>query len=83
LVTGKREDFNVTRVKALTVPHQRLLDIVKRLGGVPTKHGTKRTFWDRVQEAWNQAVEPQDSVGGRVLERRYTRLIKKLGVPEL
>jgi hypothetical protein len=73
-----REDFNVTRVKALTVAHQRLLDIVKRLGGIPAKHGTKSAFWEQVRHAWNREVGREEYSEWRPLERKYKRLIKKL-----
>jgi hypothetical protein len=73
-----REDFNVTRVKALTVAHQRLLDIVKHLGGIPAKHGTKSAFWEQVRQAWNREVEREEYSEWRPLERKYKRLIKKL-----
>jgi hypothetical protein len=73
-----REDFNVTRVKALTVAHQHLLDIVKRLGGIPAKHGTKSAFWEQVRQAWNREVGREEYTEWRPLERKYNRLIKKL-----
>jgi hypothetical protein len=73
-----REDFNVTRVKALTVNHQRLLDIVRRLGGVPAKHGTKSAFWEQVRQAWNREERREQYSQWRPLERQYKRLIKKL-----
>ena len=73
-----RADFNVTRVKALTVPHQRLRDIVKRLGGVPTKHGSKRIFWERVRQEWNREMGREEYPSWRSLEMKYNRLIKKL-----
>jgi hypothetical protein len=73
-----REDFNLTRVKALTVTHQHLRDIVKRLGGVPTKHGTKGTFWERVREEWNREIGREEYSNWRPLEMKYKRLKKKL-----
>jgi hypothetical protein len=73
-----RQDFNVTRVKALTVSHQRLRDLVKRLGGVPKKHGTINVFWEQVRQAWNREVGREQYSNWRPLERQYQRLIKKL-----
>jgi hypothetical protein len=73
-----REDFNVTKVKALTVDHQRLRDIVKRLGGVPTKHGSKSAFWEQVRQEWNRDVGREEYSSWRPLQMRYKRLSKKL-----
>jgi hypothetical protein len=73
-----RQDFNVTRVKALTMAHQRLRDIVKRLGGVPTQHGSKRVFWEQVRQEWNREVGRDEYSKWRSLDMKYKRLIKKL-----
>jgi hypothetical protein len=73
-----REDFNVSRVKALTVAHQRLRDIVNRLGGVPVKHGTKTSFWEQVRQEWNREVGREEYSEWRPLQMKYKRLREKL-----
>jgi len=73
-----REGFKVTKVKALTVDDQRLRDIVKRLGGVPTKHGTKGVFWKKVRQEWKRETPDTPCLEPDALRRRHERLQEKL-----
>jgi hypothetical protein len=71
-----RKTLNLQKVKRLTEEDQRLLELVKRLGGEPTNG--KTVFWERVRQEWNQAVGTQQYSTWRGPEMKYRRLRKKL-----
>jgi hypothetical protein len=71
-----RKALGIQKVKGLTDRDQRLLDLVKRLGGEPSQG--KSSFWERVRKEWNSAVGSTEYRTWRGLEMKYRRLQKKL-----
>jgi hypothetical protein len=71
-----RKVLNIQKVKRLTEEDQRLLELVKRLGGEPADR--KTAFWEGVRQEWNRAVGTQQYTAWRGPKMKYRRLQKKL-----
>jgi hypothetical protein len=71
-----RKIMNLEKVKRLTEDDQRLLELVKRLGGEPVDG--KTAFWERVRQERNSAVGARQYTTWRGPEMRYRRLQQKL-----
>lgn len=71
-----RETGKVSRGKQVTARDQLLLDVVKRLGGVPSKG--KMQFWERVCEMCNRESRAKQYNNGHGARIAYGRLMKRL-----
>ncbi len=72
-----RQHLGITKSKPLSDPDQKLLRIVDSLGGVPKKHGEKRSFWERVFREHLEAFPKWQSADA--IRKRYGRIRGKLG----
>jgi hypothetical protein len=71
-----RKGLNLEKIKRLTEADQRLLELVKRLGGEPADG--KTAFWERVRQEWNSAVGARQYTTWRGPEMRSRHLQQKL-----
>jgi hypothetical protein len=80
---GIRSGWGTERKKPLTEDDKQLLDIVRRLGGVPKDkgHGEYTAFFERVRQKFNAwAVEYgyRQHKDWKVTRNKYNRLLKKM-----